>query len=361
MKYTIFFHLPIALISLAAYAACDEPTAGDESIALAQEQQDVEEFDGTDHGIDFVEDMSELRHEVTEEDELDDLATLAARQSEPGPYDLGTPTPDSTPALPGTVIEAIWTQGQPAVLLGSAYKNICFITGVGGDFTGAGDAVWTTVQGGQWYLYGKVSHSGGNRRITAWARCTAGAGYSNVTKWTFYDNYEKDLGKVQDRICGFTRIQGDFSDANAEVRILLDEPTGHWRLGGTWRDGMRADAACVYRSKPSAGPMASEEVSWNPELAGLHPAAMMLASKAKNCPLQSVTGALDSKDDFVGTDISKGMWYVSGTSENVAASARCVGPHELSIVPFLQYKVEVLVRPRLPGRRPGKQMIFEKL
>jgi hypothetical protein len=60
-----------------------------------------------------------------------------------------------------------WSEGQEKVEMIESNKGFCFLTFVSGSFEGDGEAIFVTIDGGKWILYGRAQQEG----IQARARC----------------------------------------------------------------------------------------------------------------------------------------------------------------------------------------------
>jgi hypothetical protein len=75
--------------------------------------------------------------------------------------------------------EYSWSQGNPAVNLGSGNGRVCFLTQVQGNFNGGAERVGTYLSGGNWYLGGNSQTAG----VGAKARCVNASSYSGEYSW----------------------------------------------------------------------------------------------------------------------------------------------------------------------------------
>lgn len=81
-----------------------------------------------------------------------------------------------SPGAPGTDRGYRWSQGALAVPLLPVSQGICYLTGIQGNFRGAGESVQITQSGGSWLLSGASMQTG----VRAEARCLSYDGYTSI-------------------------------------------------------------------------------------------------------------------------------------------------------------------------------------
>ncbi|WP_437723134.1 hypothetical protein [Sorangium sp. So ce861] len=201
-----------------------------------------------------------------------------------------------------------WEQGNVSTAMGAAPNRACFLTRVTGKFQGGGEAVYSYVSGGSWYLGGRSLAQG----ISARARCVsmpASAEYSwGQRQQPVY------MGTAAGRTCFLTRVTGHFEGGGEWVHVYVSG--GSWYLGGgSEQDGVGASARCV--DLPSY-----QEYSWSQ---GRFQENMGNASN-RACFLTRMTGKFKGGGEFIQVFNNQGIWFLGGDSkqEGVGASARCI-------------------------------------
>ena len=132
--------------------------------------------------------------------------------------------------------EFTWTQGAPAVPLGSSTGQACFLTRVTGKFEGGGEQVRTFVQNGQWFLSGQSAQEG----VAASARCIPVASFTPEVNWAQGQQpiiLTADPPNPRD-FCFLTRVQGKFEGGGESVAVsVVFSPSGSLvqALGGSSR------------------------------------------------------------------------------------------------------------------------------
>ena len=129
--------------------------------------------------------------------------------------------------------ESYVKQGMGTVNLGpTSDKRICFLTGVTGQFHGAGEEVKVGMVGdGTWGLSAKS----GTRDVAAWARCLVGPFTVVPTSSQWYQAYptgetQSNLSTV-DWFCGLTMMTGLFAGAGESLTVI---PRSYgWVIAGT--------------------------------------------------------------------------------------------------------------------------------
>lgn len=134
-----------------------------------------------------------------------------------------------------------WSQGNPFVYLGPANDRVCFLTAVSGRFEGGGEAVFTTIDNGAWYLGGRSQKSG----VSAQAACFGGLNYSDETVWTQSSKYNFPYLAGPGTGCALTFISGKFKGGGESVYI--DNYMGYlYLVGASQQIGVEAHARCFW-------------------------------------------------------------------------------------------------------------------
>lgn len=195
--------------------------------------------------------------------------------------------------------ELQWQHGSNPTYLGNADSRTCFLTRVGGKFTGSTEAVYIYQANGGWYLGGQSSQAG----LKARARCVTNAvGDSYEHTWN-QGATPKSMGAVNaDRACFLTRVSGKFAGGTERVEIFTS--AGSWYLGGaSLQVGVSARARCI--SAPPGG----IAYKW----AGLiAPSTILTPSVGYACFLAGMAGRFDAVGDFVAVNRGRPNWLAVG-------------------------------------------------
>lgn len=153
----------------------------------------------------------------------------------------------SYPAASGisTDGEYKWSQGEPALNLGSDTRRLCLLTRMAGKYNGGGELIRTSTSGGNWFLSGT---SGGNLGVTAEARCVSWPAstpltYTGEELWTAPAG-PTNLGSTSNRMCAFSLITGAYIGTG---ELAYVRPSGaSWSLGGmSQQPGVASRARCL--------------------------------------------------------------------------------------------------------------------
>jgi hypothetical protein len=230
--------------------------------------------------------------------------------------DTARPKPKLSVLSPGAKVlevassgEFAWTQGDPPVRMGPVGTQTCFLTGVTGDFEGAGESVHAYIAADSWYLGG----SSQQRWVAAFARCVPVSG-SGEYFWS-QGELAKPMGGDADKACFLTYVSGHFEGGGEWVNTFTTG--GSWYLGGnSLQDGVAAGARCIPVSSYTG------EFGWGQ---GQTPEPMVPNSDS-SCFLTLMTGRFKGGGELVRVFEYRGWWFLGGSSlqEGVADRARCI-------------------------------------
>jgi hypothetical protein len=249
------------------------------------------------------------------------LVLVACADPTAPPTEPSTPRPSADLAAAGTstaiVISPVpseysWSQGQPAVMMGSVSSSACFLTSIGGRFEGSTEWVGIVGRIGRWYLTGGSAQSG----VRATARCISTTSYTaEVTVTT--TNGQPNKKSLPGSLCGLTRIGGNLSSHFDGVYLDKDGTITAFADLGYFATG---SARCVTSNSVVPAGGIQKWISW---LAPLR--LTRLASTV--CVLAGVAGEYDAVGDWVGIRKGRDGWRLYGTNNyGNAAAAQCMKP-----------------------------------
>jgi len=135
--------------------------------------------------------------------------------------------------------EVSWDSPAPPISLGATGNRMCFLTGVAGAFDTSSE-MRVYVSGSSWYLAGTGS-------VRATARCVTWTSNALVLSASFSWSQGQpavDLGGEANRLCGLTRVAGQFRGGGETVRTSIESAS--WKLSGTsQQSGVAASASCL--------------------------------------------------------------------------------------------------------------------
>ncbi len=230
------------------------------------------------------------------------------------------PLVDASPAIDAPVQiglqlepEVTW-QGPSPLSLGDVGNRMCFLTGAGGAFN-ANAEVKVYASGTTWYVAGSGSVRAAARCIT-WMN--GGVAVSNVYDWA-QGQPPVVMGAEANRLCGLTRMAGQFRGGGEVIRASVDAAT--WKLGGnSQQTGVAASAQCLTWPV-SAGISSLGELAWEQ---GQGPQSLGSGNRA--CVLTMIAGSYRGAAEVVEIKAQGVDWLLTGSSQQsgVAARSRCL-------------------------------------
>lgn len=131
----------------------------------------------------------------------------------------------------------------------------CFLSGMRGDFNGAGEGIRIVNDGGYWAIRAESGSGAGVEGAGSCIRVPDKSFYTSERTWTWYQSNPAPLLITPDEPlksgygweCFLTRIAGEFQGSGEDVKVY--QSGRNWYVAGSsGKSGVRAEARCVQTS-----------------------------------------------------------------------------------------------------------------